>query len=204
MVWISTISFENATGRLRQIYQRIRGPAGQIDNILMAHSHRPQTLEGHMALYKSVLHSAENQLPPWFLETIGVQVSLINGCQYCVVHHQAGLRRHLSDDERAARIVASVLEPTGPEAAELFDNREIALLTYAAKLTRQPAQINEQTILGMRVVGITDGEILEVNQVVAYFAYANRTVLGLGVTTDGEALGHSPDGKGDSEDWKHR
>lgn len=33
---------------------------------------------------------------------------------------------------------------------------------------------------------------LEINQVVAYFAYANRTVLGLGVNTEGEILGLSP------------
>jgi uncharacterized protein YciW len=37
----------------------------------------------------------------------------------------------------------------------------------------------------MRAAGLTDGEILEVNQVAAYFAYANRTVSGLGVTTHG-------------------
>jgi uncharacterized protein YciW len=54
----------------------------------------------------------------------------------------------------------------------------------------------------MRAAGLTDGEILEVNQVVAYFAYANRTVSGLGVTTHGDVLGLSPaDTEGD--DWSH-
>jgi hypothetical protein len=33
------------------------------------------------------------------------------------------------------------------------------------------------------------GEILEVNQVASYFAYVNRTVVGLGVTTEGDILG---------------
>ena len=49
----------------------------------------------------------------------------------------------------------------------------------------------------MRAAGMDDGQILEINQVVAYFAYANRTVLGLGVTTQGDVLGQSP---GNSED----
>jgi alkylhydroperoxidase family enzyme len=35
-----------------------------------------------------------------------------------------------------------------------------------------------------------DGEILEVNQVVAYFNYSNRLLNGLGVTTEGDAVGY--------------
>ena len=56
----------------------------------------------------------------------------------------------------------------------------------------------------MRREGLDDGQILEVNQVVAYFAYANRTVLGLGVATAGEELGLSPSDGEDAENWGHR
>lgn len=31
----------------------------------------------------------------------------------------------------------------------------------------------------LKAAGATDGDILEVNQVTGYFAYANRTILGL-------------------------
>jgi uncharacterized protein YciW len=55
----------------------------------------------------------------------------------------------------------------------------------------------------LRSAGFDDGEILEVNQVVSYFAYANRMVLGLGVNTGGDVLGLSPS-SGDSSDWSHR
>ena len=55
-------------------------------------------------------------------------------------------------------------------------------------------------IESMRAAGLKDGEILEINQVTAYFAYANRTVTGLGVETEGEVLGLAPD---ESEDWHH-
>ena len=51
----------------------------------------------------------------------------------------------------------------------------------------------------MQNAGIDDGEILEVNQVTAYFCYANRTVLGLGTTTEGDELGLSP-GNNDNPD----
>ena len=56
----------------------------------------------------------------------------------------------------------------------------------------------------MREAGFDDGQILEVNQVVAYFAYANRTVLGLGVDTKGDILGLSPSNSGNPDDWSHK
>lgn len=68
MPWISTISYENANGKLRQLYDRVKGPNNNIDNIMMIHSLRPHTMDGHMAIYKYVLHHASNTLPKWYLK----------------------------------------------------------------------------------------------------------------------------------------
>ncbi len=75
MAWIDTVSYDDAEGRLRKLYDRVKGPDDNVDNIMMTHSLRPHTMEGHMALYKSVLHHGANTVPKWFLETIGVWVS---------------------------------------------------------------------------------------------------------------------------------
>jgi uncharacterized peroxidase-related enzyme len=196
--WIERIGYEAATGRLRKIYDRVRGPRGELDNILTVHSLRPHTLEGHMALYKNVLHHSANALPTWWLEVIGVHVSLLNRCAYCVDHHAAGLARLLADAGRAATIRADL----EADALAAFDARERAMLEYARRLTLDPGTLSEADLEPMRAAGLTDGEILEVNQVVAYFAYANRTVSGLGVTTHGDVLGLSPADTG-GDDWSH-
>jgi uncharacterized protein YciW len=60
-----------------------------------------------------------------------------------------------------------------------------------------------QDIDDLRSAGFDDGEILELNQVTAYFAYANRTVLGLGIDTDGDIIGLSPGDSGDPDNWSH-
>lgn len=198
MSWIERIPHAVATGRLRAIYERVKGPRGELDNILTVHSLRPHTLEGHLALYKNVLHHTANVLPTWWLETIGVYVSRLNGCDYCVDHHFAGLVRLLADENRAARLRVAI--DTDDLAA--FDARERSVLSYARRLTLEPHAVTRADFDAMRAAGLSDGEILEVNQVVAYFAYANRTVSGLGVTTDGDVLGLSPaDTAGD--DWQH-
>ncbi|MGE5146149.1 MAG: carboxymuconolactone decarboxylase family protein [Candidatus Eiseniibacteriota bacterium] len=201
MTWIKTIAYREATGRLKQLYDRVLGPDDKIDNILTAHSLRPHSLEGHMTLYKYVLHHSANRVPKHLLEALGVYVSLLNGCAYCVDHHFEGLRRLLKDDARAKAIRAA-LDQDRPEQA--LEGRELAMARYARKLTREPAAMTEADIGALRQAGLDDGEILEVNQVVAYFAYANRTVLGLGVTTDGDILGLSPSDSSDAENWSHR
>ena len=104
MTWIRTIPYEEAEGRVKDLYERIKGPNNNVDNIMMAHSLRPHSMEGHMALYKNVLHHSRNTLPKWLLEAIGVCVSIINQCEYCIEHHYEGMRKLIEDDQRSQSI----------------------------------------------------------------------------------------------------
>ena len=201
MTWIATISYDEAKGALKQLYARVTGPANNVDNIMLAHSLRPHTMEGHMALYKYALHHPRNQLPKSYLESIGVYVSILNRCRYCIDHHYAGLLRLLGDNARGAAIRAA-LDAHDPAAA--FEGRELKGMQYVEKLTSAPAEITEEDIETLRAAGLDDGEILEINQVTAYFAYANRTVLGLGIDTDGDIIGLSPGDSSDPDNWSHR
>lgn len=198
--WIGFVPYQSAEGRLKTMYDRIKGPDDNVDNIMLAHSLRPHTLEGHMGLYKNVLHHTGNTLPKWLLETTGVYVSVLNRCAYCVEHHFIGLKRLLRDDARTDAIRAALEQRVFDG---VFDARERAILRYTEALTVNPSSVTEAHVRAMRDAGLTDGEILEINQVVSYFAYANRTVLGLGVATDGDVLGLSPNAS-DGDDWKHQ
>ena len=200
MTWITTLGRDEADPRLRETYDRIAGPDGDIDNILLAHSLRPHTLTGHLALYKAVLHHSRNRLSVAFLETIGVQVSHLNGCDYCVDHHAAGLAKALGDPGRHTAIVDAIRSGSLTDA---FEGRELTALHYTQRLTESPKDLTEADLDGLRSAGFDDGEILEINQVASYFAYANRTVLGLGVSTDGDRLGHAPPETDDVTDWRH-
>ncbi len=178
MSWIDTIAYEKADAKLKALYDRVKGPNNNVDNIMMMHSLRPHTMEGHMAIYKYVLHHRDNTIDKWFLETLGVWVSTLNKCEYCIEHHFAGLKRLLNDDEKATQIRSAIF-------------------------THNPGSIREESIEKLRADGYTDGEILEINQVCAYFSYANRTVLGLGCSTKGDILGLSPNNNDDPNDWGH-
>jgi uncharacterized peroxidase-related enzyme len=200
MAWIKTINFEQAQGKLKQIYKRVAGPNGKIDHILMSHSLRPHTLEGHMKLYKNVLHHNANEHPKSLLEALGVYVSMLNDCSYCVEHHYQGYKRLLNDDTRA-EAVRNAMEQN--DFSEVFNPNECLLFSYAEALTKNPTTISKETIAELREAGWDDGKILEANQVIAYFNYANRTVLGLGVDLEETNIGLSPNDNDDEDNWGH-
>jgi len=201
MAFIKVISPQQAQARLAKVYKQIQAPDGQVDNVLQIHSLRPHTLQGHMAIYKAVLHHSSNQLPEWYLEAVGVLVSRLNGCAYCASHHAEGLKRLLKAEGMEVDGYLLALQQQLP--AEPFTPAEQLGLAYAAKLTRTPGSIELADIEALLEAGLDDGEILELNQVAAYFAYANRTVSGLGVNTEGEVIGQSPATGDDDSGWSH-
>ncbi|MBT7951029.1 MAG: alkylhydroperoxidase, partial [Gammaproteobacteria bacterium] len=101
MTWIKTIPYEEAEGQLLKLYERVKGPDNNIDNIMLAHSLRPHSMTGHMTLYKNVLHHSRNTIEKWTLELFGVYTSILNECDYCVEHHFNGMKGLLKDDSYA-------------------------------------------------------------------------------------------------------
>ena len=195
--WIRMIGDTEAGPLLASAFERVRAPAGTVDNVMRVHSLRPSTMTGHHALYMSVLHDEANVLPGWFLETVASYVSILNRCHYSLTNHWSNARHLVADDERAARIRAA-LDADAPERA--FEGKELAMLRYARKLTLSPGAMVEADVQAMKDQGAEDGEILEVNQVCAYFCYVNRLLNGLGVTLKGDVVGYyakSPAGESD-------
>jgi uncharacterized peroxidase-related enzyme len=200
MSWIKIINYENAESRLKKIYDRIKGPNNNIDNILLIHSLRPHTLVGHMTLYKNVLHSSNNTLPKWYLEAIGVYISFLNKCDYCFEHHYSGFKRLYSNDTESEKFKQAVINDN---LADFFTDNYLAGCQYAKELTLNHSNIKKENIDLLRTKGFSDGEILEINQVASYFNYVNRTVVGLGVNIKGDIIGRSPNNSNDPNNWNH-
>ena len=185
--WIKMLPVENATGSLKEAYDQAKTPAGTVANVLRIHSPRPHTMVGHLTLYRSVLHHQDNTLPLWFLEAVGVFTSHLNDSKYSFTHHCTNLRRLLKDDERFEAI-ENALRGHVPESA--FSGKELVLLQYTEKLTISPGKVKASDVEAAISAGATEGEILQVNQVCAYFCYSNRTINGLGVTLKGDTVGY--------------
>lgn len=59
------------------------------------------------------------------------------------------------------------------------------LCQYALKLTVSPWEMTEADLGALRDGGFSDRDIVDANQVVAYYNYVNRVAEGLGVELEG-------------------
>lgn len=178
---------DDADANLRAALDLARTPHGTVDNVMRVHSLRPATMRGHVALYRAALHDDSNTLPAWLQEALGSYVSMLNDCAYSLANHWANARHLMADDARADAAEAA-LRARRPE--RVFAGAELALLQYAEKLTLRPGRMTQVDVDALKREGVGDAEILEANQIIAYFNYVNRCLNGLGVTTDGDVVGY--------------
>lgn len=185
--WITMISDKDADENLMKALDFARTPHGTVDNVMRVHSLRPSTMNGHVVLYRACLHNDENTIPKWFQEVISSYVSTLNNCLYSYSNHWSNARHLIADEVKSDRIEVA-LKLQAPQ--DVFDGSELAILNYAEKLTLRPGNITKTDVDLLKSAGISDGEILEANQIIGYFNYVNRLLNGLGVTTDGDTVGY--------------
>ncbi|MDA4844734.1 carboxymuconolactone decarboxylase family protein [Hoeflea poritis] len=185
--WIRMIDDDEAGDDLKDALKLARTPHGTVDNVMRVHSLRPSTMRGHVILYRAALHDDGNTLAPWLQEAVSSYVSLLNGCAYSFANHWANAR-HLIDDDERADTIEKALRAGRP--GDAFSGAELALLAYARKLTLEPGAMVEDDVRHLRAAGFDDGQILEANQIIGYFNYVNRSLNGLGVTTEGDVVGY--------------
>lgn len=190
MAWIETIDPKHAQGRLVSLYKRVGNPDGTVDRVMQIHSLSPDSLHGHFEVYVAAMHRA-SPLSRAERELVGAFVSLLNGCEYCLQHHAAGLRRLLPAER--ALVADALAEGRDPrDRPSVVNEREAAMLTYAERLTRSPGDASKAWTDDLRTAGLNDREILDLACVVGYFCYANRVVMGLGVQLEEGGVGQHP------------
>jgi uncharacterized peroxidase-related enzyme len=71
-----------------------------------------------------------------------------------------------------------------PHTARSGDPRQDAIVHHAIKLTEHPGRVDASDIDALRAHGLEDLDILDLNNMVAYYAYTNRVANGLGLKTE--------------------
>ena len=81
MAWIKIIRENEATGRLKRLYDQITEPSGEVDNIMKIHSLNIRSLMAHLDIYKTLMYG-RSELSRAQREMIAIVVSGINQCYY--------------------------------------------------------------------------------------------------------------------------
>jgi uncharacterized peroxidase-related enzyme len=184
MPYIQTISYEDSSGELRQVYDNLIAARGKLAEVHKIQSLNPKALLAHMEFYKAVMFT-RSALKRYQREMIAVIVSAANQCTYCIEHHKEALLFYWKDVERLEKLLFD-------RGNAGLSETDIGLCRYAEALTLNPADISEEEIENLRSLGLADTAILDATQVVAYFNFVNRMVLALGVEfTEEETKGYN-------------
>ncbi|MBS3776081.1 MAG: peroxidase-related enzyme [Bacteroidales bacterium] len=178
---IQVIQPEEATGRLKEIYDDIMEKRGKIAEIHKIQSLRPESIIKHIDLYLEIMFS-KSELSRADREMMAVIVSVFNECEYCRLHHAEALNHYWKDEERINRLISNL------EDAGLSEHQK-TLCRFAKELTINPGSFTDDSrIEFLKNKGFSDNAILDATLVVAYFNFVNRIVLSLGVEADEEEV----------------
>ncbi|MBE0638721.1 MAG: peroxidase-related enzyme [Bacteroidales bacterium] len=171
---IKVISYDEADGRLKEIYDGLISKRGQLAGVHTIQSLRPESIVKHIDLYMEIMFS-KSELSRAEREMMAVVVSAANGCEYCITHHAQALLHYWKNTAKVELMKVDFRK------VNLID-RELALCLYAHELTTEPKMSHKNDFTQkLRHAGLGDIAILDATLVVAYFNFVNRIVLALGL-----------------------
>ncbi|MBW6478319.1 MAG: peroxidase-related enzyme [Bacteroidales bacterium] len=174
---IRVIEPDDATGRLREIYEDTIKKRGKLADVHKIQSLRPESIVKHMDLYIEIMFT-KSELTRAEREMMAVLVSVKNECEYCILHHGEALNHYWKDRERLALLVSDYRKAG-------LNERELSLCNYAEMLTGCPGKFKDDSLINnLKVIGLSDNGILDSTLVIAYFNFVNRIVLALGVESN--------------------
>lgn len=173
MPYIKVIPFEDAEGRLKEIYDDLITKRGKLAEVHKIQSLNPETIVAHMELYMSIMFG-QSPLSRAQREMIAVVVSVANDCKYCQIHHSEALNKYWKDEEKIKALRKNFNKANLHLADEL-------LCELAWQLTRVTSASTEGVLTKLKESGFDDRALLDATLVIAYFNFVNRIVIGLGV-----------------------
>ncbi len=155
---------------LKVIWRKCVEKLGFVPNVFSAYSLKPQRLRNFMAMYNEIM-LAPSGLSKLEREMVAVVVSSANRCYYCLVAHGATVRQ-LSGDPELGEMMA-----LNYRVAKL-DARQRAMLDYAWKMTTTPWLVEDADRDALRAVGLSNDDIFDLAETVAFFNLSNRMASG--------------------------
>src|SRR6056297_3908660 len=127
---IKVIQHEEATGRLKEIYDDLVKKRGKLADVHKIQSLRPESIVAHMDLYMEIMFT-KSELSRAEREMMAVVVSAANGCEYCQMHHAQALN-HYWKNEKKVHSLRTDFEKAGLKI------RDLVLCSFANLLTIDP------------------------------------------------------------------
>lgn len=172
--WIATIPWSEAEGLLRDAYDWQAAKLGEPTEYTQLGSLAPELVMLRLRLYRAV-EAVESGLSIEEKRLAAYVTSIANSTPHC----SSGLDRQLHGLGLDPAVIARAAST--PETLESGNPRWDEIARHSAILAKRPAAITQDDIERLRAHGLADLDILDLNNIVAYYAYTNRVATGLGL-----------------------
>jgi uncharacterized peroxidase-related enzyme len=170
---------ENALDEdLKKLFARAREKLGFVPNVFAGYMVRPERFRKWFNHFREIMQG-QSELSPAEREMISVVVSSENQCLYCLIAHGADLRVALADPVLGDRITLDYRRAG-------LDERTVAMLDYAVKITTNPVECSEADIERLREAGFSDETIFDIAETAAMYNFTNRLASATGMLPNRE------------------
>jgi len=169
--WLQTLRLDDATDAQIAVLEEST-PTAKTSPYYLLLVQEVEILRERSKLYNAIMYGPRG-LRRADRELGALTTSRVNGCVFCASVHAQRYTQLSRQPEVVERIFVDAA------TADLAE-RERAIVDYATKLTRHPAQMSQADLTVLRQLGLEDAEILDLTNAIAVFAWANRLMLTLG------------------------
>src|SRR3989338_11543188 len=171
MVRIGPLKKEEAQGETKAIFEAMERQFGMIPNLFATIARYPKALKPLLDLYQAI--SKDSTIEPGLQELANLEVSRINRCNYCLVHHtQMAKMSGVSEEQLYVLKIG--------EVADAFSDKEKTVIEYARQVTKDAENVSDDLFKHLKSY-FSDSEIVNLTLIIGLMNIFNRFNGALGV-----------------------
>jgi uncharacterized peroxidase-related enzyme len=178
MAFIRTIPLDEATGEVREMYERGQARFGYVPNHTKLFSHRPRVWAG----WEALLGSIRSGMDPRRYELVTLAAARALRSSYCALAHGLILRERFYSPEQLTAIAAD-------HTAAGLTPADAAIMSFAEKVARDADAVTPADVEALRGHGLADAEIFDVAAAAAARCFFSKVVDALGAEPDAAYAG---------------
>ena len=177
MAYLRTISEDDATGEVAEIYRRQREASGYVPESTRVLTTRPDVLVAYTRFVEAIRGGFSLPMRDWKLITLVAAKHIPS--TYCSLAYGKNLLADL-DTPEAVLAVQSDFRRAG------LSDRDVAMLEYAEQVTNDASRITQQDVDQLRGHGFSDEQIADIALCAAFRSFISRFFDAVGATPDDE------------------
>lgn len=179
--WFPIAERASLAPETQALFDQLEAKLGFVPNVFRAFAWKESRFQKWRAHFEELMQPSPG-LGKAEREMISVVVSMQNQCLYCLAAHGFAVRALLKDPVRGDRVTLDYRRAG-------LNEKQVAMLDYAVKITLDPAGCDEADIEELRAHGFADEDIWDIAEVAAMFNFTNRLASATGMLPNPEYHG---------------